>query len=71
MDARSLANQNSILRQSITPEVLELRRLQLEEKRIEMQREVMSAGLAKGNSSVFIPYGAAETTGASVRMFQK
>jgi hypothetical protein len=71
VDARSLANQNAILKASITPEVLELRRLQLEDKRIQMQREVLSQGLAKGNSSIFIPYGAVENQGAQVRMFQK
>lgn len=71
IDAQSLAEQNRILNQSITPEVLELRRLQLEEKRIEMEREVLSQGLSKGNGSVFIPYGAMDNVGANNRMFQK
>ncbi len=71
VDANSLAEQNRILNKSITPEVLRLRELHIEEKRIEMQRQVMSEGLAKGNSSVFIPYGAMENTGAQMRMFQK
>lgn len=71
VDARSLAQQNQILNRSITPEVLRLRELHLEEKRIEMQREVIREGLAKGNSSIFIPYGAVENTGAQMRMFQK
>jgi len=71
VDAQSLANQNRILNQSITPEVLELRRLQLREKEIEMQREVMREGLAKGNSSVFIPYGSIDSVGVNNRMFQK
>ena len=71
IDALSLAKQNEILNDSITPEVLELRRLQLEEKRIEMQREVLAKGLEKGNSSVFIPYGSLDTPGASNRMYQK
>lgn len=71
VDAQSLAEQNQILNKSITPEVLRLRELQIEERRIEMQREVLKAGLDKGNSSVFIPYGAINNTGAQMRMFQK
>jgi len=71
IDALSLAKQNEILNDSITPEVLELRRLQLEEKRIEMQREVLAKGLENGNSSVFIPNGSLDTPGASNRMYQK
>lgn len=71
VDARSLANQNDILNKSITPEVLELRRLQIREKEIEMQREVMREGLAKGNSSVFFPYGAIDDVGLNNRTFAK
>lgn len=71
VDARSLAEQNRILNKSITPEVLRLRELHLEEKRIEMEREVLRAGLDKGNSSVFIPYGTMNNPGAQMRMFQK
>lgn len=71
VDAQSLAEQNRILNASVTPEVLRLRELQIEEKRIEMQREVMTSGLQKGNSSVFIPYGAMDSAGAQMRMFQK
>lgn len=72
VDAQSLAEQNRILNASITPEVLRLRELSLEEKRIEMQREVMSKALANGNNnSVFIPYGALDSVGANNRMFQK
>lgn len=71
IDAQSLAEQNRILNASVTPEVLELRRLQLEEKRIEMEREVLREGLSKGNGSVFIPYGAMDSVGANNRMFSK
>lgn len=71
VDARSLANQNRILNESITPEVLELRRLQLKELEIEMQREVLRAGLDKGNSSVFIPYGSMGNSGLQNRMYSQ
>lgn len=71
IEAKSVANQNAILSKSITPEVLELRRLQIKDREIEMQREVMTQGLANGNSSVFIPYGAVNDTGAQMRMYQK
>lgn len=71
VDARSLAQQNRELNASITPEVLRLRELQIEERRIEMQREVMRAGLERGNNAIFIPYGALDNPGAQMRMFQK
>lgn len=72
IDAQSMAEQNRILNASITPEVLRLRELSLEEKRIEMQREVMTKALASGNNNtVFIPYGALDSIGAQNRMFQK
>lgn len=71
VDAQSLAEQNQILNASVTPQVLRLRELQIEEKRIEMQRSVMTSGLEKGNSSVFIPYGAVDSVGSQMRMFQK
>lgn len=65
IDAQSLAEQNRILNASITPEVLRLRELQVREREIEMMRTFGT----KGNSTIFIPYGATDTAGASVRMF--
>lgn len=67
VDAQSLAEQNKILAQSVTPDVLELRRLQIREREIEMMRGT----LGNGNSTIFIPYGAQETTAAQMRMYQK
>lgn len=71
IDAQALAEQNRILNASITPEVLRLRELQLQEKRIDMEREVLGEGLKNGGSSVFIPYGQADSTAAQMRMYQK
>lgn len=68
VDARSLANQNSILNKSITPEVLRLRELQIREKEITMMEKSLTSG---GNNTVFIPYGAVDNPGAQMRMFQK
>lgn len=68
IDAKSLANQNDILKRSITPEVLRLRELQVREKEIEMMEKTLSSGQ---NNTVFVPYGAVDNTGAQVRMFQK
>lgn len=66
IDAESLAEQNRILAKSITPEVLRLRELAIQEKQIDMMRE----GFATGNvNATFIPYNAMESTGAQVRMF--
>ena len=67
IDAQSLAEQNKILNSSITSEVLRLRELQIREKEIEMMRSFGT----KGNSTVFIPYGAVDNTGAQMRMFSK
>lgn len=67
IDARSLANQNAILAKSITPEVLRLRELAIREKEIEMMRD----SLVKGNSTVFIPYGAVDSAGAQFRMYNE
>jgi hypothetical protein len=66
IDAQSLANQNRILAESVTQEVLRLRELQIREREIEMMRE----GLQRGNSTIFIPYGAVDNIGAQNRMFQ-
>ena len=67
IDAQSMANQNKILNQSITPEVLELRRLQIREKEIAMMAE-----FGRGdNSTIFIPYGEKDSVGAQMRMYQK
>lgn len=68
VQAQSVANQNNILRASITPEVLELRRLNLKEKEIAMMERALANG---NNNSVFIPYGAMESTGVQQRMYQK
>lgn len=68
VDARSLANQNNIIRQSVTPEVLRLRELQIREKEIAMMEKALSNGK---NNTVFIPYGAVDNPGAQMRMFQK
>lgn len=67
IDAKSLADQNNVIRKSITPEVLELRRLQVREKEIEM----MATTIPESNSAVYIPYGSIDSTGANVRMFSK
>lgn len=67
VDAKSMAAQNKILNQSITPEVLRLRELAIREREIEMM-----GGLAgKGNSTIFIPYGAVDNAGAQYRMFNQ
>lgn len=68
IDAMSLANQNGILKDSITPEVLRLRELQVREKEIEMMASNLSTGT---NNTVFVPYGAVDSTAAQMRMFQK
>lgn len=66
IDAKSLANQNRILNQSITPEVLELRRLQLQEKQIDMMKQSLTSG---SNNAVFVPYDALGNNGLNNRMF--
>lgn len=68
IDAESMAEQNRILKQSITPEVLRLRELALREQEIKMMEKALSNG---GNNTVFIPYGAVDSAGAQMRMFQK
>lgn len=68
IDAKSLANQNRILNKSITPEVLELRRLQLQEKQIGMMKDTLSKG---GSNAVFVPYDALGNNGLNNRMFNK
>lgn len=67
VDARSMAQQNRILNESVTPEVLRLRELALREKEIEM----MSNLAGNGNSTIFIPYGAVDSAGAQFRMFNQ
>lgn len=67
VDAQSMAEQNKILNQSITPEVLRLRELALREREIEMMKYVTG----KGNSTIFIPYGAVDSAGAQFRMFNQ
>ena len=67
VDAQSLARQNEILAESITPEVLRLRELQMREREIDMMREV----IPQAGSSIFLPYGAQDSTGAQMRMFQQ
>lgn len=67
IDALSLANQNKILNGSVTPEVLVLRGLQVREKEIEMMEKTLSEGK---NNTVFIPYGAVDSTAAQMRMYQ-
>lgn len=68
VDARSLANQNDIIKRSITPEVLRLRELQIREREILMMEKALANGK---NNTVFIPYGAVDNPGAQMRMFQK
>lgn len=68
VDAKSLAEQNRILSESVTPEVIKLRELEVEKMRIEMMSKVLSNG---NNNSVFIPYGALDNPGSQMRMFQK
>lgn len=68
IDAKSMANQNEILAESVTPEVLKLRELAIREKEIEMMRAAFESGSV---NATFIPYGAMDSTGAQVRMFGK
>lgn len=69
IDARSLANQNKILNDSITPEVLVLRDIQVREKEIEMMGQVLSK--ENGNiKTIYIPYGSVGDTAAKTRMFR-
>lgn len=52
---------------SVTPEVLRLRELQVREKEIEMMGSKLATG---SNNTVFVPYGAVDSTAAQVRMYQ-
>lgn len=67
VDAQSMAEQNRILNESVTPEVLRLRELSLREREIEMMRTIGG----NGNSTIFIPYGAVDNAGAQFRMFNQ
>lgn len=68
VDARSLAQQNRILDESVTPEVLRLRELEVRKAEIAMMEKTLSTG---NNNTVFIPYGALDSAGAQMRMFQR
>lgn len=65
--AESMANQNKILNQSLSDGVLELRRLEIREKEIEMMQHT----LPNTNSAVYIPYGDRNTVGVQNRMYSK
>lgn len=68
IDAKSMANQNKILAQSVTPEVLRLRELAIREKEIDMMRAAFESGNV---NATFIPYGAMDNVGAQVRMYNQ
>lgn len=68
IDAQSAAEQNRILAESASPSVIKLRELDIRKQEIEMMREALTSGSA---SSIFIPYGAIDNTGAQMRMFQQ
>lgn len=66
IDAQSLAAQNKVLRQSITPEVLELRRMEIQK----MQLEVFKVFAEKGtNNTLVLPYEALGSAGAQMKMY--
>lgn len=67
-EAKSLAAQNTQLGDSLSSELLEFRKIQLRELEIEMMRTSLSSGNA---TTVFIPYGQADSAGAQMRMYQK
>lgn len=68
VDAESLAEQNRILAKSVTPEVLKLRELAIQEKQIDM----MATAFESGNvNATFIPYSSMDSTGAQMRMYSK
>lgn len=67
-EAQSLADQNRIIGNSLSPKLIEFRKIQLRELEIEMMREALKTG---NNNTIFIPYGAQDTTAAQMRMYQK
>lgn len=68
VDANSLAAQNGVLKKSITPEVLELRRMEIQKLQIEMFREI--GGRGEG-STLVLPYEALGSAGAQIKMYNK
>lgn len=68
-EASSLAAQNEIIGNSLSPELLEFRRIQQRSAEIEMMRESLSNDNNK--STIFIPYGQMDSVGVQNRMFQK
>lgn len=68
IEANSLAAQNTIIQGSLSDKLLEFRRIQLRELEIEMMRESLKTG---NNNTIFIPYGAQDTSAAQMRMYQK
>lgn len=57
--AKAIRDKNKIIGQGVTPELIELRRLEVTEK------------MAENKSTVFMPFEAMTNTGAQVRMFSK
>ena len=57
--AKAIRDKNKIIGQGVTPELLKLRALEVQE------------AMAKNGSAVFMPYEAMGSTGAQMRMFQK
>lgn len=58
-NAKAIRDKNKIIGEGVTPELIELRRLEVLEK------------MAENDSAVFMPVEAMSSTGAQVRMFQK
>jgi len=66
IDAESLAAQNKVLNKSITPEVLELRRMEIQKLQIEMFKEIGGKG---NGSTIVLPYEALGSAGAQMKMY--
>lgn len=66
VDAGSLAAQNGVLKRSITPEVLELRRMEIQKLQIEMFKGLAAKG---NNNTIVLPYEALSSSGAQMKMY--
>lgn len=67
IDAKSLSAQNAVLRSSITPEVLELRKMEIQKLQLEVLKEFANNN---NTSTVVLPYEALGSTGAQMKMFK-
>ena len=67
--AKSAAKQNIELNKGLTPEVLRLRELRIQEMYAEAVKERMS--VPQAGDTVFMPFAAVGETGANMRMFAK